>query len=801
MASRSFERPLPTRDLRWHCAPSRFKWATTADATPLLETIGQKDALEALRLGVELYAPGYNVYVAGLPGVGKSSLALGLLEEMAPRCAMPADRVYVNNFRHPERPTLIELPRGDGKAFSAQVDKARVFVADGIRRLADDEAYARRREEIDGKLHDAERQAIDAFERACRERGFTPAAPAGGGAEPDLRYTAGTQTVAMGDLDDAVRSGLVPAEKEPQVRAAYRELRTLLAATLRKVRLLAQERRKDLDKLEREVSLRIFHESIADLRTRFPSPAVAKHLEEAQAHFVERFPFYARVLLESGEGKDDGSAQAAEDAFREFGVNLLLDTTAIKSCPVVMERQPTWANLFGQVERDVDARGNARVDHMQVRAGSLLRADGGYLVLQAADVLHEEGVWTELKRVLKSGRLEIRTPEALAASSPILLRPDPIPVNVKVVLIGDESTWYELREEDEDFSETFKVRATFERHTPLTEAALHHYASFFHRLSKEEGLLHLDPTGLAVVAEEGVREAGRRGKLSVRFGRMSDLVREADHAAREHGAQRISATHVREALAASRRRAGVEERRMGEAVQDGMILVQTAGARVGQVNGLAVYDFGDHRFGKAARISAAVGAGRIGVVNVERLSALSGSSHDKGVLILSGWLRATFAAERPAAFTASIVFEQSYGGVEGDSATCAEAVAIVSALAGLPVRQDLAITGSMNQLGDVQPVGGLNDKVEGFYDLCCRRGLTGTQGVVVPRANVEDLMLREDVVAACARKEFAVYAVDRIEQGIRLLTGSTAEEVTRLVDARLDRLAAAARALTGGSGL
>lgn len=771
-------RPLPAKALRWRCPRRLAERASRDGHLSFIEAMGQPDALEALRLGLELYAPGYHVFVAGPRGLGKPDIVRGLLDELTLRCELPRDRVYVNHFRHPERPRLLELPRGQGRAFASAVEKACEHVADAIRRLAEDEGYARRREEIVSSHREQERKVLDAFEKACADRGFAPGqAQSGAAAEPDVVYVVGEQGVPMADLDAAIRAGAVKAEDEARIRATYAELRAEMTAAVRRVRAIVRERQQALDALERTVARRIVDESAVELRGAFREPAVVAWLEEAREHFVDRFPAYAQVLLEAAEaspGRPDAFRLAAEEALREFHVNLLLDGRDQHGCPVVVEDQPTWTNLLGQVERESDGRQSVRSDFLLIRAGSLLRADGGYLILHARDVLAQEGLWEELKRVLRHGRLEIRTPEALLATAPTVLHPDPIPVNVKVVLIGDEGTWYAMREGDPEFTEIFKVKATFEGDVPLDEAALDRYATWLHRLTEDERRLPLDADALAYLAEEGVREAGRQGRISVRFGRMADLVREAHHVAVREGAKTVAAGHVRRAQLSAARRHGVEERRVRDAVREGLILVQTSGRRVGQVNGLAVYDFGEHRFGKVARITAAVGAGRAGVVNVERMVDLSGASHDKGVLILSGYLRETFGADRPLAFTASLVFEQSYGGVEGDSATCAEVFAILSALARAPVRQDLAVTGSMNQHGDVQAVGGVNDKIEGFFDLCAERGLTGTQGVLIPRANAKDLMLREDVVEACREGRFSVWPIDRVEQGIALLTGRKA---------------------------
>jgi predicted ATP-dependent protease len=773
----AFRRPLPAADLRWRCPPSAFR-GVAKRKEPLADVVGQEDALAALRVGLELYGPGFNVYVAGLPGVGKTTLVETLLNEMTPRCALPNDRVYVNDFRHPERPTLLELPRGRGADFLREVAELVQSLSDGTRALASDEAYSRQREEIVAGFRAEERAALDAFEAAALERGFVVgSAPAGRAAAPELLHvlppvggSAGAKEyVSIDDLDAAVRAGRLEAGAVPGIRETYRELHRRLAALLRTTHEIGRKRRRAIEELDREAAERIARAAFEDLRREFRDERVSAWLVDATRALVARFRSYARRLAEGEEAENPPAGP--EEVFREFRANLLLEPRTDPGCPVVAEQNPTWTNLFGQIERAVDPKGAVRTDFLHVRAGSLLRADGGYLVVQATDVLAQEGVWDELKRVLRHRRLEIRLPDALAASAPVALRPEPIPINVKVVLIGDEGTYHRLLDADPEFGDAFKVKVTFEHDVPLTRQALVRYAHFVSHMERTEGLAASSPDGLAALAEEAVREAGRRTRISVRFGRLADLLREADFEARRRGGSRIEAADVLAAKAAVARRHGARERLVREAVREGLVLIDTQGRRVGEVNGLAIYYFGNWQFGRVARITAAVGAGKEGVINVEREVSLSAASYDKGVHILEGFLRHTFARSRPASFTASLVFEQSYGGIAGDSATCAETCAILSALADLPLRQELAITGSMNQHGEVQAVGDVNEKIEGFFDLCADGGLTGTQGVILPRANVPDLMLRHDVVEACRAGRFAVYAIGSIAEGIELLTG------------------------------
>jgi predicted ATP-dependent protease len=779
----SYRSPLPVSELRWRCPASAFR-GLAGSTKSVARVIGQDDAIAALRLGLEIDGPGFHVYLAGLPGVGKTSLVERLLQEMSPRCDPAPDRVYVNDFVHPERPSLIELPRGRGPSFVEEVGELVRALAEGIRALAGDEAYARRREEVTAKARGEQRALVDAFETEAASAGFALATP-GAAAPPDLFYVlrsagdaSSRELVSVEDLDAAVRTGRLALEGLEGIRARHSDLRHRLAALLRQTHRIARRRRQAIEALDRQAAERIAQTATEDLRREFALPAVATWIDDASRALVERFRAYARRLSDDADG--DAPEAAAEEVLREFRANLLLQPLTGDGCPLVIEQNPTWANLFGQVEREVDAAtGTVRSDFLHVRAGSLLRADAGYLVLQANDVLAQPGVWEELKRVLRHRRLEIRLPEALAANAPVVLRPQPIPVDLKVVLIGDERVYYGLLDADPEFAETFKVKVTFEHDMALSPSALRRYAEFVRRMEVDEGLLRSSEDGLAALAEEAVREAGRRGRISVRFGRMADLLREASHRARARRSERIEGVDVTEAKAAAVRRHGARERRVRDAIREGLVLLATSGRRVGEVNGLAVYDFGDWQFGKVARITAAVGAGTGGVINVEREVSLSAASYDKGVHILEGYLRHVFAHTRDASFTASLVFEQSYGGIAGDSATCAETCAVLSALSAIPIRQDLAVTGSMNQHGEVQAVGDVNDKIEGFFDVCSDRGLSGTQGVILPRSNVKDLMLRHDVVEACREGRFAIYAIDRIEQGIELLTGVPAGTTSR----------------------
>jgi ATP-dependent Lon protease len=489
-----------------------------------------------------------------------------------------------------------------------------------------------------------------------------------------------------------------------------------------------------------------------------------------------------------------------KDPFRVYGVNVVLAHNSEESCPVIFETTPNFLNLFGAIQRSYDQRGIYSSDFMDLRGGSLLRADGGFIIMYALEVLTEPAVWRTLKRTLNHGKLEIQPSDFMFPFSIAALKPEPIVINVKVILIGDRQLYELIYEYEEDFKKIFKVRAEFDEEMPMTDEVIVQYGGRLRKLSEDEKLCPFDRTAVAALVEYGVRIAGRRSKVTARFNDMLDLAREACYAARQEGESPVTAQHVRMAIDAKVDRHNLYETKINELIQDGVLLIDTEGTRVGAVNGLSVYEIGGYAFGKPVRISATVALGKAGIINIEREANLSGRIHDKGMQILSGYLRGLFAQDKPLSLAASICFEQSYSGIDGDSASSTEIYALLSALSGLPIRQEIAVTGSMNQHGDIQAIGGVNQKIEGFFDVCRIKGLNGRQGVIIPAENVEDLMLREEVIDHVTMGRFHIYPVSRVEQGIEILTGVDAGArgadgqfeagtVFALADARLRQLA------------
>jgi predicted ATP-dependent protease len=515
---------------------------------------------------------------------------------------------------------------------------------------------------------------------------------------------------------------------------------------------------------------------IEELKEKYPGTGVSEYLEEVRHHLLDNLgPFKER------EGEEEQPQESPEsllkqpgaerDPFRVYGVNVILAHNSEDTSPVIFETTPTHANLFGTIQRAYDARGGWTSDFMDLRGGSLLRADGGFLIMYSVEALSEPGVWRALKRTLNHNRLEIQPLEMFYPFTSTALKPEPVDINVKVILIGDRDLYELLYEYEEDFRKIFKVRVEFDEEMPMSDIVIEEYAGRLRALSEKENLFPFDRGAFAAILEYGVRRAGRRNKVTARFVDIADLAREAHYASAAAGENVVRAAHVRGAIASKIERHNLIETRIREMVEEGTLLVDMHGSCVGQVNGLSVLEIGGYSFGKPVRITASAALGKSGLINIERESNLSGRFHDKGVHIIAGYLRSIFAKDKPLSLAASICFEQSYSGVDGDSASSTEIYALLSALSDLPLRQDLAVTGSMNQRGDIQAIGGVNEKIEGFFDTCRIYGLTGTQGVLIPAANVEDLMLREDVLDAVAAGNFHIWPVSRVEQGIELLTG------------------------------
>ncbi len=779
--TKRLEKPvaLPVEKLRWRCEPSRLPFETTAQADLREGFVGQERALRALKMGVELTAPGYNVFVCGLAGTSRGGTIALMIGELHPGTKQSPDRCYVNNFKIADRPRLLTLPRGQANSFKKDMQAGIDFLRRRIPQVFEGEPFQRQKGRIVERFTAREKDLMDDFTRKiAREQFALGHMQVGAVALPEIFPVLEGQMVPIEDISKMVHEGKLDSPVAEEIERKYEQFRQEFTVVYRKTLTLSRELASELSYLEQEAASVLVDGVIEELKEKYPGTSVSEYLEEVRHHLLDNLePFKEREgepeeHPEGMEGLPKPQGPGSErDPFRSYGVNVILAHDGDRESPVIFETTPTYANLFGTIQRAYDARGGWTSDFMDLRGGSLLRADGGYLIMYSMETISEPGVWRALKRTLNHNRLEIQPLEMFYPFGGSALKPEPIQINVKVILIGDREMYELLYDYEEDFRKIFKVRVEFDEEMAMNDTVIAEYAGRLRALSEKEILWPFDRGAFAAILEYGVRMAGRRNKVTARFVDIADLAREANYEATEAKETVVRAAHVRKALSSKMERHNLIETRLREMIQEGTLLVDVSGQRVGQVNGLSVLEIGGYAFGKPVRITASAALGKTGLINIERESNLSGRFHDKGVHIISGFLRSHFAQNKPLSLAASICFEQSYSGVDGDSASSTEVYALVSALSGLPLRQDVAVTGSMNQQGDVQAIGGVNEKIEGFYDVCRIKGLTGTQGVIIPASNVEDLMLREDLLDAVAAKKFHVWPVARIEQGIELLTG------------------------------
>jgi predicted ATP-dependent protease len=748
---------LEVTTLRWRCDPQQFGFETTLDVEPLHGVVGQDAAMEALRFGLEVNAPGQNIFVRGLTGTGRSTLLRRLLESIRPDLRSAPDRVYVHNFETPDRPRLLTLARGEGSAFRKGMETFVAFVRQELAPALASDLVRGRVAEVDRRTQRAVEAVGKPFDVELREAGLTL-----------VQVQVGPTTRPL--IAPLVDGEPASAEKMEELRKAEKITEAELEALSEKIEVFAQrlqevgrkiqeiqhDRREAIQSLTEEVARELLAGATSDLRTRFPDEKVGAFLD-AVTHDIltERL---------AALGEDTGFTQL-------YQVNLIQCHEDHEGPPIVIENTPSLPTLVGSIDRMLGEDGENLIPHMMVRGGSLLQADGGYLILEARDLLVEPGAWRSLIRTLRTGRVELVPPEIPLPWRAPMVKPEPIPVSVKVVLLGDSQLYYMLDAMDPDFPHLFKVLADFESTIDRTPDALNLYAAMLSRLAREETLPPFGRSAVAALCEHGARIASEPDKLTVRFGRLADIAREAAFLATKSGQGTVTGDHVGSAIGRSKDRADLPARRFRSMVADGRIRVQTHGAAVGQVNGLAVIQAGPLTYGFPMRITATIGPGTAGTINIEREAELSGAIHNKSFYILGGLLRYLLRTSHPLAFDASIAFEQSYGGIDGDSASGAEMCCLLSALTDLPLRQDLAMTGAIDQLGNILPIGAVNEKIEGYYDTCRSVCLTCSQGVIIPRTNVGDLMLRPDVVEACEQGKFHVYAVGTIHEALGIFTG------------------------------
>jgi len=750
--------PIPVEKLRWRCPPELLAFNSTSEVEPVAGVIGQDAAVEALRFGLEINAPGQNIFVRGLSGTGRLTLVRRLLREIRPSCPFTMDRCFVHNFVQPDRPALITLPAGEGQVFRRRIDKLAEFVRHDLSKMLSSDQLKAQRNLFETQAKQELEKLVEPFKQALQTAGLTMVSyQAGPVVQTAIFPVVDGKPVQPDEFEQLKAAGTVTEEQY----SAFKKNTARFEQQLEEVNEQAGEINRRLMESIQEISEKavrwILGQIVRKIDERFPQPSVKGFLSDLVDDLVKH--------------RLGDEEQQQPDFTRLYRVNVLLEHKPEAECPIVAESAPNVRSLLGSLEYDFSDGEAPQASHMGIRAGSLLRADGGFLVLDVHDLLSEPEAWKVLVRTLRTGQVEIvpsDRPYSLPGPS---LKPEPVPITVKVVLIGDAQSYHLLDAHDNDFNQLFKVLADFGTEIPRDPQGVQQYAQVISRIASDEQLLPFDKSAVAVILEQGARIAARGGKLSTRFGRIADIAREAAFAANKKQHPRVADDDVREAIDAGRRRADLPSRRFRELIADGTLKVDSTGRAVGQINGLAVLQAGPLTYGFPARITATIGPGTAGVINIEREAALSGAIHTKGFYILGGLMRTLLQTDHPLAFDASVAFEQSYGGIDGDSASGAEICCLLSALTNIALRQDLAMTGAIDQMGHILAIGAVNEKIEGFFDICNDSGLTGMQGVIIPRSNAGDLMLREDVVKACAANRFQIYAVATVKEALEIFTG------------------------------
>ncbi len=753
---------VPPEKLKITIDPKIFGFKTTEEVPFCEEIVGQDRAVAALRMGLEIESIGYNIYVTGPVGTGRTTTVRCLLEEIEKKKKTPDDKLYVNNFKDPDSPKLIRLPAGKGRRFKKDMEDWIEVLQKNIPLVLENESFQRRRNIlIEGFKEWSSKKTMD-FSKKLEKEGFAIVQPTPF-VKPEIVYKLGENLMKITDLIYAIEEGKITKEEYERIKKRHQELMEELNSIFKELREKEKETREKLANMDKDEVRPLLLDQIKEIKEKYQNENVSLYLDEVEESILNNLSLFR-------EKKEEQNLPPT-DPFLDYRVNLLVDNAQETGAPVIFETSPTYKNLFGVIERVWDARGQWRTDFTKIKAGSLVKADGGFLVLNALDALIEPGVWNTLKRTLRNRKVEIQNYDLYSLFYYSALKPEPIEIDVKVIMIGDSLLYSLLTTYDEDFKKVFKVRADFDWQMPFDEKMANEYAKVIKAIIVKEGLLPFDNTGVSEIINFGIRLAGRRNKLSARFNIIADILKEASYWAKKGGKDKVSAEEVKKAIEHRQFRSRLIEEKIQEMIDEGTLMIDTEGKVIGQVNGLSIYDTGEYAFGRPTRITARTAMGTQGIIDIEREAELSGKIHSKGVLILSGYLRYKYAQEHPLIMSASICFEQSYSGVEGDSASSAELCCLLSALSGLPLRQDIAITGSVNQKGEIQPIGGVNEKIEGFFEVCKKRGLKGTEGVIIPERNLEDLMLKEEVISACREGKFHIYAVKMIDEAIEILTG------------------------------
>ncbi|MBI0583866.1 MAG: AAA family ATPase [Methanomassiliicoccus sp.] len=747
---------LTYQEARRVCEKDSFDCDSTASTVPLETIVGQERAVRALRFGLRIPDKGFNIFVSGLPGTGRKTAIHDFVGIKAAEMPVPPDWCYVNNFVDSSRPRAIAMPAGMGGKFYKAMERMVTQLAPALREAFESADYSKRREATMAKINQERNDIVAEINAMAKDAGFL--------VQPSQIGLTLTPLSEGRPLTDAEFAQL-PAALQKKIQQEREVLNKRIGEAFRPLQEIVRRVDKDLLDLNRQVAQFAISPFIGGVKEEFKDNGeVLEYLKEVENDIVDNVP----IFLNPQAG---GPGTPILDPTRNYRVNLIVDNSKATGAPVEIEMRPTYQRLFGYSEREARF-GTLVTDYTMIRAGSAHRSNGGFLVIPVERMFQDPLVWEGLKQTLSSGNLELEDPVSrLGYIVTKSLRPEPIPFDAKVVLIGNPQVYNILFSLDPDFKDLFKVKADFDTTMERNPENLKRYTMFVCGLVRREGLLHLDPSALGAIIEQSSRMAEDREKLSTEFANIADMIREASFYAREEGATQVTREHIRKQVEEKEYRSNLIQKRLEELLAQGTFLIDVAGTKTGQVNGLAVLSVGDYAFGRPSRITASVGVGREGVIDIERMAEMGGATHTKGVLIISGFLNDRFASDAPLSLSARLVFEQSYSGVDGDSASSTELYALLSELSGVPIRQYISVTGSVNQKGEVQAIGGVNQKIEGYYEACKAIGLTGEQGSMIPASNVRNLMLKEEVVQAIKDGKFHIWPVRTIDEGIEVLTG------------------------------
>lgn len=761
---------LSVDQLYRRCDPQSLDFQSTEELSALDEVIGQDRAVRAVSFGIDIESPGYHMYALGPAGTGKNTTIRKFLERKAGDEAVPDDWCYVNNFDDPDKPQALRLPAGKGAEFEADMDRLAEELETEVPQAFESEEYEQEQEKIQEQLQEEQQELFQELEQEAQSRDFTL-----------LQTPQGLAIVPVfqGEVMTPDKISQLDEEQRRKLEEQQEELQEQLRDRMRRVRQLQREAKDRVRELDRQVVGFTVEHLIKGLQEEYADfEAVVVFLDRVREDILDNVSTFKQIKQQEQMQQLPAAMMRGRQQhnFDKYRANLIIDNSDLEGAPVVMEANPTHPNLVGRIEHQ--AQFGALVTNFQMlKGGALHRANGGYLMVEALDVLTKPMAWEGLKRALKNQEVCIESMrEAYGAISTRTLEPEPIPLDIKVIIVGDPLLYYLLYSRDQDFQELFKVKADFAVRMDWDGGTVRQYARFIGTLCQEEDLNHFAPSGVARVVEHSARLVAHQKKVATKFGDIADLIRQSSYWAGQNGHDLVTDEDVSKAIEEQIYRSNRPEEVIQELIEEETLLIDTDGEVTGQVNGISVMPLGDYAFGKPSRITARTHVGRAGVVNIDRETELGGRLHNKGVMILSGYLGGKFADDVPLALSASITFEQLYEEVEGDSASSAELYALLSSLSGFPIRQGLAVTGSVNQRGQIQAIGGVNEKIEGFFDVCRLKGLTGEQGVIIPQSNVKNLMLKDRVSEAVQEGQFHIYPVSTVGEGIALLTGKEAGE-------------------------